>query len=56
VLTACYARDRLQYGHRLAGPALIFQYDTTIVLAPGWSAAVDEMRNLWMWSTIDAAQ
>ena len=55
VLTACYARDRLQYGHRLAGPALIFQYDTTIVLAPGWSAAVDEMRNLWMWSTIDAA-
>jgi len=56
MLTACYARDRLQYGHRLAGAALIFQYDTTIVLAPGWSAAVDEMQNLWMCSTIDAGQ
>lgn len=56
VPTACYARDRLQFGHRLAGPALILQYDTTIVLTPDWSAAVDEMLNLWMWSTIDTTR
>ena len=56
VQTTCYARSQLQFGHRLAGPALIFQYDTTIVLAPGWSAAVDEMQNLWMWSTLETMQ
>lgn len=56
VQTTCYARQLLQFGHRLTGPALIFQYDTTIVLAPGWSAVVDGMQNLRIWSTIHAAQ
>lgn len=56
VQTSCYTRSLLQFGHRLTGPALILQYDTTIVLAPGWSAGVDGMRNLWMWSNIDTTQ
>jgi N-methylhydantoinase A len=56
VQTSCYTRSLLQFGHRLTGPALILQYDTTIVLAPGWSAGVDGMRNLWMWNTIDATR
>ena len=56
VQTTCYARDLLQFGHRLAGPALIFQYDTTIVVAPGWEAAVDGMQNLRMWCTLEAMQ
>ena len=56
VQTTCYARDLLQFGHRLAGPALIFQYDTTIVLAPGWEAAVDGMQNLRMWCTLESMQ
>ncbi|HAJ35180.1 MAG TPA: 5-oxoprolinase [Chloroflexi bacterium] len=53
VQTTCYARSQLQCGHRLTGPALIYQYDTTIVLAPGWSAMVDGMQNLWMWCTLE---
>ena len=44
--TACYDRLRLRPGHRLKGPALVFQFDTTTVVAPGWSARVDERHNL----------
>jgi N-methylhydantoinase A len=36
-----YAREALEPGHRLAGPALVWQDDTTVVLPSGWSAAVD---------------
>ncbi len=45
---ACYDRDRLSHGHRFEGPALVFQYDTTLVLPPGWHARVDAWRNLWI--------
>ncbi len=41
-----YERDRLLSGHRLIGPAIIFQYDTTTVVPPGWQAAVDAYGNL----------
>jgi N-methylhydantoinase A len=41
-----YARDRLQPGHRCAGPAVVFQYDTTTVIPPGWETAVDANGNL----------
>lgn len=44
--TACYDRLRLRPGHRLKGPAIVFQFDTTTVVAPGWSARVDERHNL----------
>ena len=44
--TVCYDRLRLRPGNRLDGPAIIFQFDTTTVVAPGWSASVDERHNL----------
>lgn len=44
--TPVYARDMLVPGVRLAGPAIITQYDTTTVLPPGWRAYVDAVRNL----------
>ena len=46
--TACYARERLAPGNRFAGPALVFQFDSTIVVAPRWSCRVDEYANIWM--------
>ena len=44
--TRCYDRARLQHGHRFAGPAVVFQYDTTLVVPPGWQARVDAWRNI----------
>lgn len=44
----CYERSRLRPGNRFAGPALVFQYDSTTVIAPGWTARVDEYANLWL--------
>lgn len=41
-----YDRERLQPGNRFAGPAVVFQYDTTIVIPPDWAAAVDPFSNL----------
>ena len=46
--SACYDRVRLRPGHRFDGPAVVFQFDTTTVVAPGWSARVDERHNLWL--------
>jgi N-methylhydantoinase A len=36
-----YAREKLGHGNRLAGPAIIEQVDSTIVIHPGESASVD---------------
>jgi N-methylhydantoinase A len=44
--TFCYDRNRLRPGNRIDGPAIVFQFDTTTVVAPGWSASVDERHNL----------
>lgn len=44
--TKLYARDKLGVGHALAGPAVLFQYDTTLVVPPRWSAVVDAHYNL----------
>ncbi len=41
-----YDRERLRPGARFAGPALVFQYDSTVYIAPGWSARVDGYHNL----------
>lgn len=41
-----YQRDLLEPDHRFAGPALVFQFDSTVYVAPGWSARVDGYRNL----------
>ncbi len=44
--TALYDRDRLQTGNRIAGPALLLQLDTTIVVPPEWAGEVDPYGNL----------
>jgi len=41
-----YDRSRLNPGHRLEGPAVVEQMDTTTLLLPGDVAVVDELRNL----------
>lgn len=43
---AIYARDRLPTGARLAGPAIIEQLDTTVVVEPGGTVEVDAWGNL----------
>jgi len=44
--TAIYARDSLAAGMRLRGPAVVVEYSSTTVVAPGWAAAVDADLNL----------
>ncbi|WP_421708988.1 hydantoinase/oxoprolinase family protein [Algihabitans sp.] len=44
--TAVYARDKLPFGGTLAGPAIIQQLDTTLVLEPQDSLVVDTLGNL----------
>jgi N-methylhydantoinase A len=44
--TPLYRREGLGPGHRFPGPAIVFQYDTTTVIPPGWETAVDRYRNL----------
>ena len=44
--TAIYARERLKCGNLVPGPAILFQYDSTTVVPPGWSAQVDGFLNL----------
>ena len=46
VPTALYERSCLRAGHYFAGPAVVFQYDTTTVIPPGWQALVDRFGNL----------
>ncbi len=46
--TTAYARTALHHGHTLEGPAVLHQYDTTIVVPPGWRARVDAYRNVWI--------
>ncbi|NIJ09229.1 N-methylhydantoinase A [Sphingomonas vulcanisoli] len=41
-----YERERLEIGARLEGPAIIEQFDSTVVVNPGWRGRVDEFRNL----------
>jgi N-methylhydantoinase A len=41
-----YAREKLGNGNRLAGPAIIEQVDSTIVIHPGQRAFVDQFGNL----------
>ena len=41
-----YERDVLDIGIAIAGPAIVEQFDATTVIPPGWSAQVDQRRNL----------
>jgi N-methylhydantoinase A len=44
--TPRYSRDRLKAGHRVAGPAILIQHNSTILLPPGYVAQVAEFGNL----------
>ena len=44
----CYRRRSLQNGHTIAGPALVVQYDSTLLVAPSWSGRVDGWGNLML--------
>jgi N-methylhydantoinase A len=46
--TACYDRAMLRPGNRFAGPAIVFQFDATVIAAPGWQARVDAWSNIWL--------
>ena len=41
-----YDRDKLRTGNRIAGPAMVLQMDTTLVMPPGWPGEVDAYGNL----------
>jgi len=43
-----YDRERLHYGNRIAGPAIVEQMDTTTVILPGMVARVEPYLNLIM--------
>ena len=43
---ACYQRRQLEPGNRIDGPCLVLQYDSTLLLEPGWTAQVDPFGNL----------
>jgi len=44
--TQVYNRDLFEPGHRLTGPAIVEQLDTTTVIQPEQEATVDEYRNI----------
>jgi N-methylhydantoinase A len=44
--TAIYNRDLLEPRHKIAGPAIVEQLDTTTVIHPEQEAIVDEYRNI----------
>ena len=46
VATVIYRRERLTFGHRLIGPAVVEQMDSTTLILPGQQARVDEWANL----------
>ncbi len=46
VRAVIYERDRLPPGSRLAGPAIVEQFDATTAVPPGWTATVDALGNL----------
>ena len=41
-----YRREDLAVGQALAGPAIVQQADTTVLVEPGWTARVDDIGNL----------
>jgi N-methylhydantoinase A len=46
VPAALYLRERLVAGNMVVGPAIVFQFDSTIVVPPGWAAGMDQWGNL----------
>jgi N-methylhydantoinase A len=48
VSTPVYDRDHLEPGNRIAGPAVVEERITTVVVHPGWTVRVDELENIVM--------
>jgi N-methylhydantoinase A len=46
--TAIYAREKLECGNRIAGPAIAVEYTSTTVVPPFAEVQVDGFRNLIM--------
>ena len=46
--TPVYDRDRLALAQTIAGPAIVEEWTTTILIPPGWSATVDGLGDLVM--------
>jgi len=46
LITQVYNRDLLEPGHKIPGPAIVEQLDTTTVIQPEQEAAVDDYRNI----------
>jgi N-methylhydantoinase A/oxoprolinase/acetone carboxylase beta subunit len=46
VATRYYDRAQLKAGNRLAGPAIVTQYDSTTVIPPGIAAHIDRFGNI----------
>jgi N-methylhydantoinase A len=44
--TPLFARDRLRAGDEIAGPAVLEEFGSTVPIAPGFSASVDDLGNL----------
>jgi N-methylhydantoinase A len=44
--TPIYQREQLETGASIKGPAIIEQYDSATLVAPSWTAVVDELGNL----------
>jgi N-methylhydantoinase A len=44
--TPIYTKEKLPAGQALAGPAVIEQMDSTLLIEPGWTASVDELGNV----------
>jgi N-methylhydantoinase A/oxoprolinase/acetone carboxylase beta subunit len=55
VQTPVYEMERLAPGDQLLGPALIDSDDTTVVVAPGWSCAVDDRSGIVLSSDKESA-
>lgn len=45
-LTPIYQREQLAPGAKIAGPAIVEQYDSATLVAPDWTATVDSLANL----------
>ncbi|MBC5809860.1 MAG: hydantoinase/oxoprolinase family protein [Candidatus Eremiobacteraeota bacterium] len=46
--TPVFARAALRAGNEIAGPALVEQYDSCTLIAPGWHARIDDYGNIRM--------
>jgi N-methylhydantoinase A/oxoprolinase/acetone carboxylase beta subunit len=56
VPTRYYDRAALRSGNRIAGPAIVNQYDSTTVIPPGVSAHVDRFGNIVIATSVPAAE